>query len=313
MPSMSLMASIFCFLVVSLLGCDTGDPDPPEEADPLIGSWRLTEARIPAVLTAHSDQEAVDQSSEGEGEIAVSGEVSAELSYLSIQRIEGGYLLRAAGDAHYAEEPYLEVRDQEGQVQIDLYADGSVYSGTDPVGYSLDGFTLELSDVELTSGSESVTVNGALTAASVQVPAETPTPVGSYLHVAGDGTEIVVRPLPVDQYEVTVEFESDGTFTQTIVFQGQEQTITGTWNIEEDSLALSGFMPDGDTGTQRFAYQIQSNMLSLSARENACEVVFEEEISRDECLQRFEDSYLLERGSLSAVGQGVSLSFSRIE
>ncbi|MFC2119335.1 hypothetical protein ACFLTI_04455 [Bacteroidota bacterium] len=309
MKSKRINLYLILFFICSVLfvnACKKDDVSHNYHPDELVGDWDVVSEMEGWELTTNSDQTFMDFHSEANGRISVTGDYQAVLSY--IFQIEGIIVVSENSFSDmYMEENYplmwmgvfgndimlnVFINDSDMDQFIILGADFDL----DTVSYTLTVNQLELFNFDQ---SKSVIIDGTISAAIIDIAANTPTNIVMYEYI--------------NDYNMIINFGAEGAFSAS--FEDEENNLHGMWEVKEDGMLYiidtTSYDIDTDVDTTIFSYNIISDKLTMildvgpeCSDEDGSE---EKEI----CLREIETFLLLDEGSLMDVSFITIVSFTR--
>ena len=201
---------LMIFVGMVLWTCDdqenSGDAKHPDE---IVGTWHQTSGESDIIITTNSDQLLIDQFAEGIGSISITGAHTTTLTYLSfytdsnfVSVIATEFGLLDLEGANYALFIFIGDSDTSVSFLANLNSDSPIFYNTSDLNFSIDlsTYTVAVDNIQFYTpdSSASITANGTLAAATINIPANTPTSV----------------PFPEFPYLTTLVFDADGTVIQ---------------------------------------------------------------------------------------------------
>lgn len=312
------------------IACDKDKSTGPKNGDKypaeLVGTWHALTVSMDVIITTNSAQKVADVLSEGNGSLVITGDQQGELKYLFSAEEGEGILMVWVGNA-----PIFETFEHgfpvyilafhmfldstiEHESMVAFYVatsenEGQQYTGTltnlnyDPATFSVTANNLQLFTYD---SSASVTVNGTLTNSMKDVPANTPTSILSFVnHVEME----------------SINFSANGTFSRTTVDDEETVNTTGTWEVTDgDNLTIIEAYKDENnqtiTDTMVGTFTIStSGVLTFNVEGGACDLLEDDEdvesYDEQDCINIVEENLFLEKGSLAAVEEKASWTFSK--
>ena len=297
-------------------------------ADHSLNAWNYS-----MVVTTNSNQKLIDRMAESEGAISVSGIVNDEIKFMQ------GWHDRYSGNSSVyitnfmwnqfmgpSDKPIISVNMHDHNDPnydyvsdyIGIYFnDGRHFDLEDDIEFSFDGKSLKLPNQTFNfNDTASISMEGSLTYATIDIPANTPTKIFSN---EGDGSwdygswEVHIKEGGrwVEVYSWEDPYDSSGwthTYTDSTLAEWELEgdTIFVTYRYEDVWIDANGpGIGQGDWLYQvAYTFELQDNYLTLTNEYDMC---------GDEkfCMEWFEYEYGLDEGSLEEIKMVWLLEFSK--
>lgn len=274
--------------------------------DELIGSWDIVSGIPQAIITTNSDQQTRDFSGLGNGSLQVTGEHEVGLNYIygdvEMLIISNKSFIDLFSDGEFPVYMLVFYPGFEGAVFQVMISEEEIFtysSETSGIIFDPESNTITVEDQQLLSGddSTSVTINGSLSFNMINIPANTPTAIPSWMGGTLVNGEFI--------------FSDNGNLSATIEGEG----ITGSWEATEgDSLHIV-FIDTSMTGTDQydslaFSYKLTLGILTLNYDGEAlCQETAG--FPREDCLAEREEEYSLDPGSLIEISEGFTMILTK--
>lgn len=285
----------------------------------LVGTWNSQSATVDIKFVTNSAQNAIDLLSEATGNISVSGDHSAQLTYLlsvpfgqiiacvitNVSMLQ--YLMQPSYPYHLLQLSMTPFANIVTYTAVETENDSTVHIGDfGDFTYNADtyGVTADNADFYSDDLSSAVIVDGSLTPQTISISANSP-------------TSILPMPIPLPAEDIGVLIlNSDSTFTAQftidIDFIDVDTTITGRWNADSEQLMLYNVDSEGgDTTTITMDYTLLGNSLGLTAELKLSEVLEEVDTEGLDVEQLLEAFFALDAGSLEDVIVDISITMSK--
>ena len=311
--------SFMLFLACSKDKSTGPENDSDKHPAELVGTWQALTENYNIFITTNSVQKVADMISPGNGTISITGDQQTELKYMFFGE-EGSLRIWVSNvpiidieEMNYPAYFLIFQKDPDPTVIFmamlseteDLSYMGTV---TDLDYYEPETFTLTVTGLQLNAvnSSGSILVNGTLSNSMIEVQANTPTCIYSLENQDAMGS---------------VNLSADGTFTRTSVDDSETEITTGTWEvIDSENLTIIETSEDEfnhtvkDTITSTFMIN-SSGILTIIVEGNACDT-FDYDENEDlnniqDCINKFEEDYFLEEGSVISLTVQMSFTYSR--
>ena len=298
--------------------------------DIIPGTWDVVGMEQALLLTTNSTQTAFNMFVKGEGAVSVTGDYTAELTYMfGGESDENETVFNLTEESIWDSDegallPMLIIHEIQGETSgMLLVAETSlgdtIFYHVEPAVYDYDASTgiltvPETALLEMETGASSITVSGTLGYTTFDVPAYTATKVDLPFRAEGEESE-----------EITVTFTAEGGFSRvsTSTYEGETEMETGegSWELESDSclLIIETYTKSDEPGEMTDTFVICFNMISEDIvnayfEGNLCEEDVggdKEYESEAECLADHEQMFALDEGSLVVVTSRDSMVFER--
>ena len=340
---------ITLFISLALLSCEKETSIDQE----IIGTWympqtlnRITSGRsihevanhslnawnYSMMITTNSNQNLIDRMSDPEGSINISGFLNDEIKFMQ------GWYDNYSGESslyltNYSWNMFEEIEGPIISVNMNNYAnmnewgwddylniyfrDGNYLEIKQEINYTFDGKSLNIPKQTLNQSDTSITLDGTLNYATINIPSNTPTEIFSQ----NEDTSW-------DYGNWIIKIEEEGRWVETYTWEepndssGWKHLYTDStvaeWRLEQDTIYVTYSYDDiwvesndgPGVGQGKWLYEIaytfetQGDYLTLVNQYKMCQ-------SEEYCLEFFENDYGLEKGSLEELKMVWSLEFSK--
>ncbi len=279
----------------------------------IVGTWTLQQLSGYTYLTAGLEQDIIDPDAPAEGSITLSGDLEAELTYLRrVFALSGVSAPAVASDAPVSDFGFpaspgelvqLAAPADDPQQALILANGEARYIAEQTGGITFDSLahTLTFDDVTLLAeDGDSVRADGSVTAATQSLP-------------AGEATRVDGFTVGIASDALVLTFEEDGTFiSEETDADGNPETITGTWHIEEGALVVEvEGEEEGQFIGKRITYQVEGEQLMFEEVEEALLTLDEDD--RELVREFYERIYGLQDGTLTAFALLTDFQFAASE
>lgn len=307
------ITGIMLLSIIIFTACDKNSTE-PEVNDPakhpakLVGTWHSITQSLDVIVTSKSAQKVANFFAAGNGSLMITGAHQAELKYMINGTEEDGTSIVIAANLpdlfEYGENDYpvyflmfrkslsptVTLTAMLSQTEAVQYSGATTNLTHNQSNYSLTANNLQLFTMD---SSASIIVNGTLSNITVDVPPNTPTSIFSI----ENHTET----------ESIVILSGDGKYKRTSNYDWGTEESTGTWEVSDgDRLTIIETYQDNYnqtvTETTDRTFTISSTgVLSINFEMSVCEAFDYRESSESDCIRKFEEDFLIEQGSLTAV------------
>ena len=313
-----------------------------------LGGSSLNAWNYSMMLITNSDQKLVDQLSEANGSINVSGFINGELKFMqgyfddyndasnvhvtnyNLMSMFEGYEVNndvfiSLSLNNYPQDINIEEPGDSGFFGYDkdyFYAhtnDGDYFEVSQDIEYNYDGKTLTVPSQQLKDSQDSsLTIAGTLTHSTIDIPANTPTEIMSY-----DGD------ISWDYGSWAIHIKEDGTWVEVYTFEEQQgpsgwsnvyvDSTIAEWEMKDDLIVVTyryeDVWPDvgggPGIGQGTWLYQVAYTYEIDNDNLKLLNEFNMCEYEEDFCLQMFEGQYGLDYGSLDEIKMVWKLEFSK--
>ena len=305
----------FLLIAVLWLSCDSASPGQPSPKDePIFGTWRVIDAYVAGTVNSSILQKAVEYSLASESEISISNRRDP-LRHMQVIRTPGRREINIGTDATFL--PYWLELDS-NFVRLVEIGEGSVSGVVE--GAVVTEFMVDLNDTVLVDGADTLMFTGSMEANLVTVSEIAETMIGRSIRlvdfdVSGPFTERFIQALTMDDIVdggSRITFNTDSTFVHGIQFGGEQRVFEGNWTGQQSIYTLDPLIDVGSglvfERESEYEIDISADTLFLSVHGNdPCSDILKR--SQSNCLEVFENSYYLQKGSITQVGYKISLTF----
>lgn len=282
---MKYKLAFLIILSIFYLSCEDTKND-----NPLTGTWSLLSMLNETYLTTNSNQNAIDQNSEGIGGITVSNGVNFNLTFLNREIDDDYQSFSVSNRSSPSCDLYISVTPSsiEASLLVQQNNDYIIYS-EGVLDFTYDGLTLTVNPSTLYTANrtDSVQIVGSITSQTIPINANVPTVVESY-------------DMPVGS-TITLKLKSDGTYVWSFSQSIWNQIVKGDWVENGNVLTLTATESDGEETywVEEYTFEINNDELILNGDESYCDD--DPYWSVEECHTYYENRYGLDRGSLISI------------
>jgi|GEM_PF-2576672 len=251
MKNSKFFTLLIILLSISLLwitGCeeDNKDSDPTYTAQDVAGAWSAESMSVTLKIKSSTNQNGVNPLEEGNGGVAVTGDVNGNIKYSLTLGLFGQYMVMASNV------PLIETLSLDALLKpsADTISLNLNVAGTDIEAYldAYDAGTYKELMNELGTGLGFNTTNYAISANQAPMASD-----GGTLNATLNGTltpedidfdkdkfsTVMNMPVPMTGDEALLVFNEDGTFTGNLFWEDIDEAGEGQWSIDGNDLTVS--------------------------------------------------------------------------
>ena len=297
------MQKLLVGLGIALLltvNCKVLEKDDSEiDKNDLIGTWYSTETEMKVIITTNVDQTVFDINSEGIGAITITGELNAELKYISafFDEILVSSQNYFTGEVYEVVSLVLEENYATLTVMDSSVADYIYFEAENP-DYSFDEDTRSLTVNPLTmykydmqtweiDSAATIQVSGELRSPTINIKTNEPEEIEFFAFFEGVSDQTIF------------EIKENGTWTMN--YMGGDVPETGTWTINDDK-----FVIQEDSLMTEMDYELKNGILILKMQNDFCDNQYD----GNGCYQMFEELMGFDEGAIDNIEMIMALHFS---